>query len=114
MSVFGSSRTAVERSRPTTARAVVARGAGREGFAVITGGGDGVDGGRQPRRAGGRRSLDRPRTSNCLEQQALNAYVDLGLEFHYFFVRKLMFVRYACAFVVLPGGSARSTSCSRR
>jgi uncharacterized protein (TIGR00730 family) len=33
-----------------------------------------------------------------------NRYVDLGLEFHYFFVRKLMFVRYASAFVVVPGG----------
>jgi uncharacterized protein (TIGR00730 family) len=37
-------------------------------------------------------------------RQQLNAYCDLGLEFHYFFVRKLMFVRYACAFLVLPGG----------
>jgi uncharacterized protein (TIGR00730 family) len=36
--------------------------------------------------------------------QVLNSYVDLGLQFHYFFVRKLMFVRYALAFVVLPGG----------
>jgi uncharacterized protein (TIGR00730 family) len=36
--------------------------------------------------------------------QVPNPYVDLGLEFHYFFVRKLMFVRYASAFVVLPGG----------
>ena len=36
--------------------------------------------------------------------QQLNPYCDLGLEFHHFFVRKLMFVRYACAFLVLPGG----------
>ena len=37
-------------------------------------------------------------------EQSPNPYVDLALEFHYFFVRKLMFVRYACAFVVVPGG----------
>ncbi len=34
----------------------------------------------------------------------MNPYVDLPLEFHYFFTRKVMFVRYASAFVVLPGG----------
>ncbi len=38
------------------------------------------------------------------EEQGLNPYVDLGLNFHYFFARKIMFVRYARAFVVLPGG----------
>src|SRR3954451_7878408 len=37
-------------------------------------------------------------------EQAQNPYVDLGLEFHYFFTRKVMFVRYAIAFVVFPGG----------
>jgi uncharacterized protein (TIGR00730 family) len=37
-------------------------------------------------------------------EQAINAYVDLGIEFHYFFTRKLMFVRYSEAFVVFPGG----------
>jgi uncharacterized protein (TIGR00730 family) len=34
----------------------------------------------------------------------MNPYVDIGLTFHYFFTRKLMFVRYASAFVVFPGG----------
>src|SRR5918911_1740408 len=37
-------------------------------------------------------------------EQALNPYVDLGIQFHYFFTRKLMFVRYSDAFAVLPGG----------
>jgi uncharacterized protein (TIGR00730 family) len=37
-------------------------------------------------------------------EQGLNAYVDLGVEFKYFFVRKTMFVKYADAFVILPGG----------
>jgi uncharacterized protein (TIGR00730 family) len=37
-------------------------------------------------------------------EQPMNPYVDIGLTFHYFFTRKLMFVRYASAFVVFPGG----------
>ena len=37
-------------------------------------------------------------------EQDTNPYVDLALRFHYFFTRKVMFVRYACAFVVFPGG----------
>jgi hypothetical protein len=37
-------------------------------------------------------------------EQGLNPYVDIGIEFHYFFVRKLMFVRYSDAFVCFPGG----------
>ncbi|CAN5444861.1 hypothetical protein BH20ACT15_BH20ACT15_14840 [soil metagenome] len=38
------------------------------------------------------------------DEQALNPYVDVGIEFRYFFVRKLMFVRYSDAFVCFPGG----------
>jgi uncharacterized protein (TIGR00730 family) len=37
-------------------------------------------------------------------EQHVNPYVDIALTFHYFFTRKVMFVRYACGFVVLPGG----------
>jgi uncharacterized protein (TIGR00730 family) len=37
-------------------------------------------------------------------EQGINAYCDIGLEFHYFFARKIMFVRYASGFVVFPGG----------
>jgi uncharacterized protein (TIGR00730 family) len=37
-------------------------------------------------------------------EQGMNPWVELGLEFHYFFVRKVMFVRYASGFVVFPGG----------
>ncbi len=37
-------------------------------------------------------------------EQALNEYVDVGVTFHYFFTRKVMFVRYASGFVVFPGG----------
>ena len=37
-------------------------------------------------------------------EQSLNPYVDLGVEFHYFFVRKMLFVKHSQAFVILPGG----------
>jgi hypothetical protein len=38
------------------------------------------------------------------DEQEMNPYVDVGITFHYFFTRKLMFVRYASAFLVVPGG----------
>jgi predicted Rossmann-fold nucleotide-binding protein len=47
-------------------------------------------------------------------EQGLNQWVDLGIDFRYFFARKTMFVKYAQGFIVLPGAWARSTSCSRR
>jgi len=37
-------------------------------------------------------------------EQRMNDYVDLGIEFRYFFVRKTMFVKYSCGFITLPGG----------
>ncbi len=102
VSVFGSARTAVEDPAYERARAL-ARGLASKGFAVITGGGSGSmeAANRGAQEAGGHSiglNIELP------HEQAPNPYVDLGLEFHYFFVRKLMFVRYASAFVVLPGG----------
>ena len=47
-------------------------------------------------------------------EQGPNQYVDIGLEFRYFFVRKTVFVKYSQAFVVLPGGFGTWMSCSRR
>ena len=67
-------------ARPTSARACANRGA-RDAGASSTG----LD-------------IELP------HEQFENAYVDIGLNFHYFFARKVMFVRYASAFVVFPGG----------
>ena len=102
VSVFGSSLTAAGDPAYERAR-TVARALAQEGFTVITGGGSGsMEAANRGAQEGGGRSvglnIELPR------RQQLNAYCDLGLEFHYFFVRKLMFVRYACAFLVLPGG----------
>ena len=46
-------------------------------------------------------------------EQGLNEYVDIGIEFRYFFVRKLNFFKYSQGFVIIPGGSVRWTSCLR-
>jgi uncharacterized protein (TIGR00730 family) len=76
---------------------------GEAGYAIITGGGPGL------MEAANRGARDVGALSiGCnIElpvEQGLNPYVDLGLHFSHFFVRKVMFVRYAAAFIVAPGG----------
>jgi uncharacterized protein (TIGR00730 family) len=102
VTIFGSART-----RRGTSGYELARSVGRKvaeaGFAVITGGGPGMmeAANRGCREAGGFSigcNIELP------QEQELNAYCDLGIEFHYFFARKTMFVKYADAFVILPGG----------
>jgi uncharacterized protein (TIGR00730 family) len=102
VSCFGSAR--VTESDPRYQQALVTgRGLARAGFTVITGGGPGLmeAANRGAKEAGGRSvglNIDLP------FEQAPNPYQDIELMFHYFFTRKLMFVRYAIGFVVFPGG----------
>lgn len=100
--VFGSARTAPGHQEYEWAREA-GRALAEMGFAVITGGGPGA------MEAANRGAQDAGGLSVGLNiqlplEQALNPYVDLGIEFRYFFVRKLMFVRYSLAFVCFPGG----------
>ena len=102
VSVFGSAR-----SVPTSAVYARAREVGRRlaraGYAVITGGGPGImEATNRGAREGGGLSVGL--NIELAHEQAPNPYVDLSLHFRHFFVRRLMFVRYACAFVVHPGG----------
>ena len=102
VSIFGSARTPEDAPEYALARLVGAR-LGEAGFTVITGGGPGImEAGNRGAQEGGGRSVG---LNIELEfEQHGNAYQDVALDFHYFFTRKVMFVRYANAFVVFPGG----------
>jgi uncharacterized protein (TIGR00730 family) len=102
VSVFGSART--PRDHPYYAAGVqLGAGLAQAGYAVITGGGPGAmeAANRGASEAGGMSvglGIELP------FEQELNEWVDVGIAFRYFFVRKTMFVKYAQAFVILPGG----------
>jgi uncharacterized protein (TIGR00730 family) len=102
VSVFGSARTARDDPEYATSEALGAALV-RAGFAVITGGGPGtmeaVNKGASE--AGG---ISVGLGIELPFEQKLNDWVDLGLNFRYFFARKTMFVKYAQAFVIMPGG----------
>jgi len=102
ISVFGSARIGRDDPMYEAARAVGGELA-RAGFAVITGGGPGVmeAANRGCREAGG---LSVGCNIELPFEQLPNRYLDLLVDFHYFFVRKTMFVKYAEGFVVFPGG----------
>jgi uncharacterized protein (TIGR00730 family) len=102
VSIFGSARTSRDDPMYAAAREV-SRELGRHGYAIITGGGPGImEAGNRGAREAGVPSIGLD--IELPHEQFENRYVDLALEFHYFFTRKVMFVRYASAFVVFPGG----------
>src|SRR4051812_32372589 len=102
VSVFGSART--PRDTPEYQLGVeVGSALARAGFAVITGGGPGA------MEAANRGACEVGGTSVGLGielpfEQEMNEWVDIGIDFRYFFARKTMFVKYAQGFVALPGG----------
>ncbi|MCW2944236.1 MAG: hypothetical protein JWR24_953 [Actinoallomurus sp.] len=102
VSIFGSART-----KPGSEEYALAERVGaaltESGYAVITGGGPGI------MEAANKGASEASGVSVGLGielpfEQSLNDYIDIGIEFRYFFVRKTMFVKYSQAFVVLPGG----------
>jgi uncharacterized protein (TIGR00730 family) len=102
VSVFGSARSAPD-SPECEMAADLGAALAEAGYAVITGGGPGVmeAANRGATEAGGMSvglGIELP------FEQGLNDWVDIGIDFRYFFARKTMFVKYAQAFVVLPGG----------
>jgi hypothetical protein len=102
VSVFGSARIGPNHRNYKSARRL-GQLLAKAGYAVITGGGPGTmeAANRGCHEAGG---LSVGCNIELPKEQGLNPYVDLGVEFRYFFARKTMFVKYADAFVILPGG----------
>lgn len=102
VAVFGSSR--MEAGSPYYEKAVeLGRRLANAGFSVITGGGPGImEGANRGAHEGKGRSVGL-NIEIPLEQQP-NKYQDLSLSFKYFFIRKLMFVKYSIAFIIFPGG----------
>ncbi len=102
VSVFGSARTSPDSPEYDLARRTASL-LGGHGYTIISGGGPGT------MEAANRGARDVGALSVGLGielpvEQAINPFVDLAVEFQHFFVRKVMFVRYASAFVVFPGG----------
>jgi uncharacterized protein (TIGR00730 family) len=102
VTIFGSARVPAGTPEYELARDIARRLAGY-GFAIITGGGPGImEAANRGCREGGGLSIGC--NIELPHEQGLNEFVDLGVEFKYFFARKTMFVKYADAFVIMPGG----------
>jgi hypothetical protein len=102
VTLFGSARTLKDTEDYQLARDI-AYGLSKKGFSIITGGGPGVMEAANlgAHEAGGRSvgcNIELP------FEQKPNPFINLPVNFHYFFIRKVMFLRYAAAVVVLPGG----------
>jgi len=102
VTIYGSARLRAEDKLYTEIEEIAYR-LGQAGFTVITGGGPGV------MEAGNKGALKAGVTSIGLnielpEEQVCNNYTTKSITFHHFFVRKVMLVKYATAFVIMPGG----------
>jgi uncharacterized protein (TIGR00730 family) len=102
VTLFGSARTKVD--DPFHQAAVeTARLLAQAGLTIITGGGPGImEAGNQGAKQGGGVSVGL--NIELPFEQHLNPYLDIALQFRYFFIRKVMFVKYAQSFVIFPGG----------
>ncbi|HST04215.1 MAG TPA: TIGR00730 family Rossman fold protein [Chloroflexia bacterium] len=102
VTIFGSART--RKDDPMYDKATeLAKRLAEEGFAIITGGGPGI----MEAANKGAKEADGISVGCNIElpfEQGTNAYVDISINFRYFFVRKTMFVKYSEAFVIFPGG----------
>ena len=102
VTIFGSART-LEADPMYQAARELASDLVRRDFSVITGGGPGI------MEAGNRGAIEAGGTSVGANielpfEQGMNEFVDIAVDFRYFFVRKVMFLKYAEAFVIFPGG----------
>jgi len=102
VTIFGSARTGPAEADYRHA-SELARQLGEQGFSIITGGGPGImEAANQGAHEAGVLSVGL--NIELPFEQHVNPYVDLSVDFRYFFVRKMMLVKYAQAFVIFPGG----------
>lgn len=102
VTVYGSAR--IEEGGETYEKTRrIARLIGQQGFTIVTGGGPGV---MEAANRGGKEAGVKSVGLNIAlpEEQEPNPYTTRALSFHYFFARKIMLVKYASAFVIMPGG----------
>lgn len=102
VTVFGSARVKPD-SEPYQMGVAIGQALGEAGFAVITGGGPGI----MEAANKGAHNVETRSIGLNIElpfEQHLNPYVDTSMDFHYFFARKTMLVKYSSAIVALPGG----------
>jgi uncharacterized protein (TIGR00730 family) len=102
VSIFGSARTSPDDPICKTAEKLAAMLV-KNGFAVITGGGGGV---MEAANKGAAKSGGRSIGLNIIlpREQKPNRYSNIKVEFNYFFIRKVMFIKYASAYIIMPGG----------
>ncbi len=102
VTIFGSSRLK-EDDRYYQDASTVARRLADDGFAIITGGGPGImEGANRGAKEGKAHSVGL--NIEIPAEQVPNPFQDVTLHFRYFFIRKLMFIKYAIAFIIFPGG----------
>lgn len=102
VSIFGSSRLD-EKNRWYQTTVAISRRLSDAGFSIVSGGGPGImEAANRGGQAGASTSVG---LNICLpKEQASNPFQDLSLRFQHFFARKVMFVKYASAYVIMPGG----------
>lgn len=102
VTVYGSARVKEDHPYYKLAREL-SQALAREGFSVLTGGGAGImEAANRGAKEGGGNSIGL--NIELPMEQVINSYITFGLSFRYFFVRKVMLVKYASAFFLLPGG----------
>ncbi|MFC1961702.1 TIGR00730 family Rossman fold protein [Chloroflexota bacterium] len=102
VSIYGSARINTA-DKLYTQTEDIARRLGKKGFSIITGGGPGVmEAANKGAREAGAKSIGL--NIALPEEQMTNAYTTRSLSFNYFFARKVMLVKYATAFIIMPGG----------
>ncbi|MFP4381344.1 MAG: TIGR00730 family Rossman fold protein [Candidatus Sumerlaeia bacterium] len=109
VTIFGSARTPED--HPMYEAAVeVSKRLAEKGLGIITGGGPGImEAGNKGAKKGDGLSVGL--NIELPFEQHLNPYADISLQFHYFFVRKTLFLKYASAFVIFPGGFGTMDEC---